>query len=725
MRPRIKTRKTVIAAAVLLVATVVTGLYLGVQTRRQFLEISESWTGYSSEADRKGALISAIRGQLGYGGIIHTFKNYVLRQDDQYRQRLVGKLGEFDAVTAEYLALPISVEEREAVETVIRTIAIYRDKLSIAEAAAAERWSAERTDALVRVDDTDALAALATLERLWQAARTQQTERLFASVERGRGLIGIGFVSMALLVLASLSLALAFRSILADMQGTLDQLSDELDLRHRLERSEQRLAQAVEQSPASVMITDTDGRLKYVNRHFEELSGWSRDEVIGETPKFLQSGDTEAAEYARMQELLRDGKSWRGILHNLRKDGGSYWIESTILPLREADGTTHSYLGIGEDITERLRAREQMARAQKIEAVGLLAGGIAHDFNSVLTSILGSAHLAALDAPQGSDLAREVEQIEIAARRAQLLVQQLLGFARRKAGNPVPTDMREVVRQVMRLARASTAPTTRFVVSDAEEPVWVAADPTHLHQIVMNLCGNAAEAIGGKGGTVRVWIDTDHNPDDAGAGMCLTVRDDGPGMTEDVRRRVFDAFFTTKPMGKGTGLGLAVVHGLVSDIGGTIEVDSQPGQGAEFRVRLPLCHPPDQKADGTAEAMPYGTERLLVVDDEPEIAATLRRSLTRYGYRVEAFSSAPVALQSFESAPDRFDAAITDVVMPDMNGAELAARLRVVRPSLPILFLTGFAPHLDRIDGPEPMVVSKPVDPLELARILRQHLDRS
>ncbi len=727
--PDRRTNATILAAAVVLVATVVTGLYLGVQTRRQFVEISEGWNEFAEEADRKGALISAIRGHLGYGGIIHTFKNYVLRQDDIYRERLAKELQMFDRTAQEYLKLPISDAERRAISAIVNTIDVYRSKIGIAVTAAREEWTAEQTDALVRVDDTAAIIGLRDLEAIWQQKRTEQSERLIASVDRGRDLIGIGFVSMALLVLASISLAFAFWTILRQMRSAMNQLSAELAARSKLERREQRLAEAVEQSPATIVITDTTGHIEYVNRHFEELSGWTRDEAIGQTPRFLQSGDTEEAEYRNMQSLLREGKPWHGVLHNLKKGGGSYWIESTILPLRGADGTTHSYLGIGEDLTERLQAREQMVRAQKIEAVGLLAGGVAHDFNSVLTSILGSAHLAALDAPQGSDLAGEIEQIEIAARRAQMLVQQLLGFARRKVGNPVPTDLRETVRQALRLVQAATIPTTRFVFSGEGEPVWVEADPVHLHQIVMNLCGNAAEAIGGRPGCVEVSMEVQAGPSSKdgppqAAQVVLQVRDDGPGMPEDVQRRIFDAFFTTKPLGKGTGLGLAVVHGLVTDMGGTIEVDSAPDQGACFTVRLPGCPAPETVGGSAAETLPYGTERLLIVDDEAEIASTLRRSLIRLGYHVEAFSSSPAALRSFQADSDRFDAVITDVVMPDLDGVAFAGLLRELRPSLPVIFLTGFAPKFRPVKGPKPMIVAKPVDPVTLARRLREHLDR-
>lgn len=718
---------TVLFAVLLLVTIVGTGLFLGDRTRQQFTEISAGWAEFAEEADRKGAIISSIRGYLGYGGIIHTFKNYVLRQDDTYLEHLLDQLQRFDAATDEYLRLPISERERRAILEIVETIDVYRSKIEIVKSARANRLTAEETDDLVRVDDTEAIRSLRELEAIWQEKRAEQSERLIASVDQGQRLIAVGFVAMALLVLASLALAFAFWSILRQMQGAMAQLSEELAIRARLERQEQRLAEAVEQSPATIMITNTEGHIEYVNRQFEELSGWHRDEIIGQTPKFLQSGDTEDDEYRRMRALLSEGKSWRGVLHNLRKDGGSYWIENTILPLRGADGFAHSLLGIGEDVTERLQAREQMVRAQKIEAVGLLAGGIAHDFNSVLTSILGSAHLAGLDALPDSDLAAEIEQIEIGARRAQLLVQQLLGFARRKPGNPVPTNLHDSILQSLRLVRAATVPTIQFDFDEQGEPVWVEADPTHLHQIVMNLCSNAAEAMGGQPGLVRLNLtrqteaasEDNRHPEEH---VVLQIKDDGPGMTDDIRRRVFDAFFTTKPLGKGTGLGLSVVHGLVTDMGGSIDLESSPGEGACFSVRLRTCEAPD-RVDGAASAgMPYGTERLLIVDDEPEVASTLRRSLTRLGYHVEAFSSANAALRSFRTDPDRFDAVITDVVMPELNGAELAKLIRVERPSLPIVFLTGFAPGFAPVEGHKPLVISKPVDPVTLALRLRRYL---
>ncbi|MET4129739.1 ATP-binding protein [Roseovarius sp. MBR-6] len=722
-----RTYNLAMAAALLVLVTVVTGLYLGAQTRAQFTDIAESWTDYAEDPEKKGVWISSLRGYLGYGGIIHNFKNYVIRKDDSYRVRMMDQLTQFDAVMASYLAEPLPDAERRALETIVATIEQYRARLDIAERAVAGNWPAERTDRLVKVDDTEAILALRNLETLWMDSRARSTERIIAAVMRGETLIGYGFLAMVLLVTATLSIAFLIALLIRDMRVTNARLTEELERRRALQRSEQRLAQAVEQSPATILITDTEGHIQYANRRFEALSGWARSEIIGHTPKFLQSGDALDETYTDLRATLDRGEVWRGVLRNLNRGGGSYWVDSTILPLRAEDGTIHSYLGIGEDITEKRQAREQVVRAQKIEAVGLLAGGIAHDFNNILTAILGSAHLAALDASPGSDLAEEVEQIDIAARRAQALVRQLLGFARREPGTPEATDLCAAVSEVNRLMRAATPPTVRIEGVRDCTPVTVLADPTHLHQILMNLCANASEAIGDASGHIRISA---RAFDDAPEGLParaegwveLVVEDDGPGMSEETAARIFDAFYTTKPLGKGTGLGLSVVQGLVQDMGGRIAVETAPGKGALFRLFFPGA-----AANATPDTRPQAPERgyesLLIVDDQTEVAATLRRGLMRMGYQVEAYTSPRIALERFEKAPLRHNLLVSDVVMPEMNGIEMARAMRRLRPDLPVIFCTGFNPTEVALPGGPTEVLAKPLDPVELARHVRRMLD--
>lgn len=716
-----------IAATVLLLATVITGLFLGVETRKQFREISNSWSTYAEDAEKKGIWISSIRGYLGYGGIIHTFKNYVIRGEDEHRLRLLEQLAQFKTVMNSYLAIPLPQPERDALLTIGQTITTYEAKLAIAERAARAKWPAERTDRLVRVDDTAAIAALRDLENIWLESRDQSTDRIVAAVATGNRLIELGFAAMLALVLVASTIGILLLVLVRDMREAMAQLSDELATRKRLEVSEKRLAEAVEQSPATILITDTGGRIQYANRRFEELSGWKRDEVVGMTPKLLQSGDISPEVYSAMRATLAQAKSWRGVMRNLRRDGGSYWVDTTILPLIDDDGVVRHYLGIGEDIEEKRHAREQLARAQKMEAVGLLAGGIAHDFNNILTTIIGSAHLAALDAAQDSDLAGEVEQIDIAARRAQSLVRQLLVFAQRQPGIAEPTDLRAVISEVMRLMRAAIPPVVSLKSTDTGS-VPVLADPTHLHQILMNLVGNASEAIGARTGAISVCAKTlatepEGLPPRPGGWVELVVADDGPGMSAETKSHLFDAFFTTKPIGKGTGLGLAVVHGLVEEIGGRISVESAPGAGACFSVMLPGADAISVEDAASARAVPRGNERILIVDDEIEIAATYRRYLIRLGYQVEAYTAPLVALERFRANPAHYDLLISDILMPDMDGGELARAMRGLREDLPVIFCTGYNLSTIALPDPPPVVMNKPVAPDDLARHMRVMLD--
>jgi PAS domain S-box-containing protein len=719
-----------LSAGVLLLFTVLTGFYLGNQTRAQFREIAASWSDYATDAERKGVWISSIRGHLGYGGIIHTFKNYVLRGDDAYRARMIEQLAHFHAAVDNYLATLISPAERAALETIRATIAEYEAKLPIAARAAAADWPVERTDALVRVDDTEAIRALNTLEVIWQENRLRSTERIVAAVARGEALIGAGFVG--LLALTSVALLLGFLMLLLmhDVRRALTALSAELQARLRLERSEHQLAEAVEQSPAAIVITDTEGRIQYTNRRFEALTGWSRDEIVGRTAKALQLGDTPPEIYAEMRACLDRSEIWRGVLRNRRKDGGTYWVETAVLPLVSPDGQVRSYIGIGEDVTEKRRAREQVARAQKMEAVGLLAGGIAHDFNNILTTILGAAHLAGLDAPPDSDLAGEIDQIDIAARRGQSVVRQLLTFARRQPGKPVATDLRAVILEVTRLQRAATPQSIILDWQDEGVPVRTVADPTHLHQILMNLYRNAVEAIEPERGTIRIRAEQlEQAPDGlaprAEGWVQLVVEDDGPGMSVETLRNVFDPFFTTKPLGKGTGLGLAVVQTLVQEISGHVRAESEPGKGSRFVVVLPRTEMSPETEAAEHVELPHGSETILVVDDEPEVAAMFRRFLMRLGYQVEAFTSPLAALQRFRADPTRPDLVISDMVMPDMNGEAFAAEVRRLRPDCPLIICSAYHTRSARLPGSEPDFIDKPVHPPRLALRVRAMLDRA
>lgn len=715
--------RAVASALALVLVTVVLGGVLGFSTQKQFHEVERSWVEYAEGAERKGILISELRGLLGYGGLIHNFKNYVLRQEQGYLDQTRKQFIAFEDTMSRFRAINLNDAEVRAIAEIERTVGEYAAQLEVAVRSVNAGLVPAETDRLVQVDDHDAIAALADLERMWSELQASSATRLLAAVEQGQTLIWIGFFSILALVMASVLVGWLLVLLFKDLRQAIRALAEELSERKRIEASEGRLATAVEQSPATIIITDTDARIQYVNAKFTELTGWSLDEVRHETPAFLQSGETDESVYREIREGLEKGEAWHGVFRNRKKDGSSYWAETTLLPLLEKDGTIQNYIGISEDITEKRQARDQVVRAQKLEAVGQLAGGVAHDFNNILTTIVGSAHLASLDASEGSDLAGEIAQINIAARRAQSLIRELLTFARREPGEKQSVNLRATVEEVTGLLKASIPPLITIETDRVQDLFFVRGDPTHLHQIVMNLCRNAAEAMAGSKGEIVLSVGVVENGQDGEEWVRLTVQDDGPGMSAETQRHLFEPFFTTKPLGKSSGLGLSVVYGLISEMGGTITFHSELGKGTTFVIDLPRADAADSPAVTSDGSTPRGNERVLLVDDEAEVLGAFRRLLTRLGYRVEAFTSPRVALERFKTGPSGFDLVISDMVMPDMSGEELGQEIRALQPEIPIIYCSAYKPRQVNVSGPAPTMIDKPVQPARLAQEIRLLLD--
>ncbi|MBB4303506.1 PAS domain S-box-containing protein [Rhodobium orientis] len=741
---RLRSLLIVGGATFLLASTVLLGLYLGLETNHRLQAIKTSWVQFSEEADRKGAWISEIRGLMGYGGIIHNFKNYVLRKDEAYLDRLEDQLVPFHSAMRAYRESLPPGEERDALATIEETIRRYEAKIPIARQADRENWPVTETDRLVKVDDTAAIAALARLEAIWTAKRTDATRDIVTAVAEGERLITIGFMFLSALGVVALVLIGLLFALLRELQATVLRLTEELSERRRAEQAERKLSRAIEQSPATIIITDTDGRIEYVNAKFETLTEYSRAEVIGETPRMLRSGNTADETYRRLRVQLLSGKEWRGIFRNRKKSGEHYWVETTILPLKDDDGQIINFISTGEDITEKRRAREQIARVQKMEAVGLLAGGIAHDFNNILTSILGNLHLARLDAPEDGSLDEELEHAELAAKRAQSLVKQLLTFARRQPATPTRLRLGEAIEEDVRLLRASIPVNVGFDVRIADPDITVMVDPSHLHQVMMNLCRNAAEAIGTAKGTIAITAETSGRPDpdpgdheadtavlvdslpaDCDRWVRLSVADDGPGMPDDVASRVFEPFYSTKPVGKGTGLGLSMVATLAREMGSRVTLRTRPGEGAVFSLYLPQCEALAM-AESRNAALPGGRERLLLIDDEVDVVSTYRRILIRLGYQVEAYTEPRVAMAAFAAVPGRFDAVVTDMVMPEMSGEEVVEEVLRLRPDCPVLIASAYHPETPgEAAGRHVAFLEKPADPAVFARTLRALLDEA
>lgn len=722
-------------AALLLLTIVAAMAFLGGETGRRFDDMKTSWIGYADEAGRKSVWISHIRDQFGYGGMIHNFKNYVLRKDHIYREALVQDFEDLRQSLSVYSDSKPSEREAAALLAISVVADMYESRLSLIDEGIAEGLDAETIDGRVRVDDSAALAALKDLEQVWHEQNTSHIARVVQAISDGEQLSGWVIVVVAGIALLVLVIFGLLHQLIRNSLEVTTQLSRELSERKRAQAAEEKLTRAVEQSPSTITITDVEGRIEFVNRKFVELTGFAPGDALGKKPNLLKSGYTTDEAYRQMWEMLKAGQEWRGIFKNKKRDGTFYWASTAILPLVDDDGKIKNFIGIGEDITEKKLVREQIARAQKMEAVGLLAGGVAHDFNNVLMAITGNVQLARMGVEDG-DPASEIDQslghIELAARRAQGLVRQLLTFARRQPTRPRAVDLHDHLETTVKLLRAAIPANISLSISGSKPGSIIEADPTVLDQIIMNLCRNAAEAFCGKAGNITLALATHEAGSETGLAhlstarqdvICLSVTDDGPGMPEAVRQRVFDPFFSTKPIGKGTGLGLAVVKNAMDDLNGAIRLESELGQGTCFSLAFPAAECDGIERAQTVE-LQRGKETVLLVDDEDDVLLTLRRMLSRLGYRVDAYSDPFVARQVFEADPGRFDMLLTDMMMPNMSGTELIDALRLIRPDLPALLCSAY--HADQAGEGELAIdrLEKPVDMASLSEMMRSVLDR-
>jgi nitrogen-specific signal transduction histidine kinase len=385
---------------------------------------------------------------------------------------------------------------------------------------------------------------------------------------------------------------------------------------------------------------------------------------------------------------------------------------------------------------ERARLEQRLRQAEKMEAVGRLAGGIAHDFNNILGGILGYAEMLVETVAEGSPQRRYAQNVLTAANRASGLVEQILSYSRSQRGKRVPVELDRIVAETLDLVRAKLAAGIVLETRLPAKPVFVIGDPTQLHQIVMNLCTNAVHAIG-ESGTLRVTVDAEevaaerafaHTTLSAGSYARLAVEDSGTGMDAATLERLFEPFFTTKEVGKGTGLGLSLVYGIVTDSAGAIDVASTPGAGSRFTIYLPRVDSPAVVEDPTQAPLVRGNgERIMVVEDERPLMALLCEVLKRLGYKPAGFADGSAALAEFEARSGRFDALITDEIMPGLAGTELAAALRRQRADLPVVLVSGYiGPMISEraIAAGIREILKKPVQTRELAAALARALGR-
>ena len=523
--------------------------------------------------------------------------------------------------------------------------------------------------------------------------------------------------------------------------GILD-ITEQKRAEESLRLSEEKFRKAVLTSPDAIVITRlADGEFVLANQGFYELSGYTEKEVIGKTSLDRLNIWADPEERGKIIQKL----SVKGSVKNfearfLKKNGDviSGLMSASIIDL---NGSQH-ILTITRDITDQKQAQEetailqtQLQQAQKMEAIGTLAGGIAHDFNNILSAILGYTELAIADVPEGSNGMDNLEEVLKAGNRAKDLVGQILAFSRQTETQFFQIQIHLIIKEALKLLRASL-PSTIEINENIRAFGKVLADPTQIHQIMMNLCTNASHAMTEDGGELSVSllqvkaIDEPFVPRNLSPGpyLKLTVSDTGCGMMPDVISRIFEPYFTTKGIGKGTGLGLSMVQGIVESHGGVVTVDSIPGKGTRFHVYLPEIIDPvnDTETIKKEETVFQGTERILVVDDEPTIIKMLKKVLERSGYEVTGRTGSIEALELFKAKPDQFDLILTDMTMPYMTGYQLARQLIEIRSDIPIILCTGFHEKVSEEATKEigiRAVVMKPILQNVLAQTIRKVLD--
>ena len=473
-----------------------------------------------------------------------------------------------------------------------------------------------------------------------------------------------------------------------------------LEEQRRVEDERRRLVTAIEQAAEMVFVVDGDERVVYANPAFEAITGYAVSEVMGRPWSRFQAPAVGRDPDDELRRTLARGGVWAGQLELERRGGESLLVEGTISPVRDAEGQVTNYVAVQRDVTNEVHLEMQLRQAQKMEAIGTLAGGIAHDFNNLLAAILGFSNLALRRLTEGSKEEGYIQDVCQAGERAKDLVEQILTFSRRREAERRDVRVQDVIQEAVRLLR-STLPATIELVSRVDAACHpVHADPTEVHQVVMNLATNAYHAMKDQGGTLELNLDLLARGEDAadvvpalaaGTYARLEVVDTGPGMEASVRDRIFEPFFTTKPRGEGTGLGLSTVHGIVSGLGGAVAVDSRPGVGTRFRAYLPCVLAREAIDPERIESDVRGEGRVLLVDDEELLVTVGREMLESLGYEVEAFTTSEEALDALRSDPGRCDVVVTDQTMPGYTGLELGVRVRAMRPDLPIVLTTGFS----------------------------------
>ncbi|GAB4171113.1 MAG: hypothetical protein Kow00108_05480 [Calditrichia bacterium] len=507
--------------------------------------------------------------------------------------------------------------------------------------------------------------------------------------------------------------------------GVIFDITEETESKKRTDL----LIRALEQVDESVVITDPTGRIQYVNMNMVEVSGYREDELIGNYPRVLKSGKHDNQFYKDLWGTIISGKSWSGRIINRKKSGELYTEETVITPIKNSSGDIVNFVAVKKDITSELEKEYKLQRTQRLESLGRMAAGIAHDFNNLLTPILGYTELLKLKFQEDDKLNKRIDQIYQAASRAKDLTTKILAFSRRQQLKVHQIDLNDLIKSMHILLSSLIKETIKIHIFYHKEPLYVNVDIGQIEQVLINIVINAQEAMPEGGELIIAVEEGSFNEDFNGkpAGI-VRIKDTGEGMEPEIQEKIFEPFFSTKGE-KGTGLGLAMAYGIIKQHSGDILVESNKGYGTEFKVFLPLVKksetPVETKENFIIENL-KGKESILVVEDNQMVRDLVTGTLKDYGYKLYTASNGPEAIRFVEENGIHIDLLLTDVIMPDMNGKQLADQIRKLKPDVKVLFMSGYEDNVLSDQGflkKDIHFISKPFQINELLKYIRYILE--
>ncbi len=519
---------------------------------------------------------------------------------------------------------------------------------------------------------------------------------------------------------------------------TLVDITGRLKAEQALIESEEKYRTILDDSAIGYYEVDIAGKFTFVSDAVCEIFGRTREELEGLSYKDYTSEETAQKIYLIFNKIFLTGELKKRFEYQIYlKNEKSRIIETSVVLMRDQYGKIIGFSGIAINITDKRDLENQLQNVQKMEAIGTLAGGIAHDFNNILAAVLGYAELAKLNSQENPKVQNYIDQLCIASERARGLVQQILAFSRQSKVEKKPIEIGVIINEALKLLRASIPSTIEILQNVKQNLGVVEADVTQIHQIVMNLCANAFNAMEKDGGQldislkpVEISIDESSAYQDIMPGPYLkfVVTDTGHGMDDDTAARIFEPYFTTKDVGEGSGMGLAIVHGIVKDHGGDIKVYSETGAGTSFHILFPLIENEEEEKITKSDFIPGGSERILFVDDEQSLIDIWKEFLEKLGYHVDVWQSAHDALESFRAQPGKYDMVLTDMTMPKMTGLQLAGEIKKICPEIPIILCTGYNSNItpeNAIDMGINSIMMKPVPLQKLAKTIRRVFDNN